>query len=200
VEEVPNGVDTDYFVHDDSIEQQASLIFVGTLSWYPNIEAVRFIAYEIWPRIKKLMPGISVDIIGANPPDDLRRLAENEDGFNVLGFVDDVRSYIDRAAFYVCPISDGGGTKLKILDALAMQKVIIAHPIACEGIAVDEGNNVLFAKTADEYIAHMQRLINDSSEKSRLGLNGRKLIEERYTYHLIGHKLSKLFESCIDRK
>lgn len=75
-EEVPNGVDIDYFQHDGSINQQPSIIFVGTLSWYPNIEAVRFIAYEIWPRIKAAIPGMTVDIVGANPPEDIRRLAE----------------------------------------------------------------------------------------------------------------------------
>jgi sugar transferase (PEP-CTERM/EpsH1 system associated) len=197
VETVPNGVDTEYFVPDATNTQEKSLVFVGRLDWYPNIKAVRFIAYEIWPRIKSAEPGISVDIIGANPPEDICRLAENTADFNVHGFVDDVRPYINRAAIYVCPINDGGGTKLKILDALAMQKAIIAHPIACEGIAVEEGRNVLFAETGDEYVAHIKRLLADKDERVLLGVNARKLIEERYDYQSVGRNLARLFEACV---
>jgi sugar transferase (PEP-CTERM/EpsH1 system associated) len=197
VEEVPNGVDIDYFQHDESIKQEPSLIFAGTLSWYPNIEAVQFIAYEIWPRMKQEMPGMSVDIVGANPPEDIRLLAEKEDGFNVHGFVDDVRPYIDKAAIYVCPINDGGGTKLKILDALAMQKAIIAHPIACEGIAIEEGKNVLFATSADEYVEQIKHLMDDEVERKRLGVNARKLIEDKYAYTIIGKNLSDTYKTCV---
>ncbi len=196
VEEVPNGVDTDYFKHDELIEPQPSLIFAGTLSWYPNIQAVRFIAYEIWPKIKIAFPDMTIDIVGANPPDDIKQLAEKDKGIRVHGFVDDVRPYIDRALAYVCPIDDGGGTKLKILDALAMQKAVIAHPIACEGIQIEEEKNVLFAKTADEYVAHIKRLMAEPDYKDNLGLNARQLIEDKYAYHIIGKNLATMYESC----
>ncbi|MDH5387412.1 MAG: glycosyltransferase family 4 protein [Gammaproteobacteria bacterium] len=199
VEEVSNGVDIDYFHPDKSSTQQLSLIFAGTLSWYPNIEAVRFIAYEIWPRIKLEIPNMCIDIVGANPPEDIRRLAEKEKGFNVHGFVNDVRPYIDQAAIYICPINDGGGTKLKILDALAMHKAIIAHPIACEGIAVEEGVNVQFATSADEYIAQIKRLMADENERKRLGDNARRLIEDKYAYSIIGKNLSTMYETCVSK-
>ena len=199
VVEVPNGVDIDYFESKHiSPTNETRLIFVGTLNWYPNIEAVRFIAYEIWPKVKTSIPGIKVDIIGANPPRDITRLAEKEKDFYVHGFVDDVREYIERAGIYVCPINDGGGTKLKILDAFAMQKAVIADPIACEGIAVEEGKNVLFAQNVDEYVTHIKRLITNPQERNSLGKNARQLIEERYSYQMIGKKLSSLYESCID--
>ncbi|MDX2502917.1 MAG: glycosyltransferase family 4 protein [Gammaproteobacteria bacterium] len=198
VEEVPNGVDTQYFHHDESIEPQLSLIFAGTLSWYPNIQAVRFIAYEIWPLIKKTFPDMVIDIVGANPPEDILQLAEQDSGIRVHGFVDDVRPYIDRALAYVCPIDDGGGTKLKILDALAMQKAVIAHPIACEGIQVEVGKDVLFAETADEYLAHIIHLTENLEEKTRLGNNARQLIEDKYTYLSIGKNLSAMYQSCAE--
>ena len=86
------------------------------------------------------------DIIGGRPPDDLVALAERDDRFNVHGFVDDIHPWMEQALCYVCPIRDGGGTKLKILDALAMSKAIVAHPIACEGIDVTPGLDVLFAE------------------------------------------------------
>ena len=197
IEEVPNGVDTDYFQSDETIEQQPALIFAGTLSWYPNIEAVRFIAYELWPKIRTTFPGVTIDIIGANPPQDIEQLGSSDDRFHVHGFVDDIRPYIDRAAVYVCPINDGGGTKLKILDAFAMKKAVVAHPIACEGIHAQEGKHVLFADKPDQYVRQIKQLLEDESLRFRLGRNARELIEQKYAYHLIGKNLSRLYEDCI---
>jgi len=74
----------------ENIGQERSLIFVGTLSWYPNIEAVRFIAHKLWPALKEMMPDVSIDIVGANPPEDIVKLADVDSGFRVHGFVDDV--------------------------------------------------------------------------------------------------------------
>ena len=122
IEEVPNGVDTDYFQSDESVEQQPALIFAGTLSWYPNIEAVRFIAYELWPKIRTTFPGVTIDIIGANPPQDIKQLGSSDDRFHVHGFVDDIRPYIDKAAVYVCPINDGGGDKTQDTRCLCDEK------------------------------------------------------------------------------
>jgi len=197
VEEVPNGVDTDYFQSDDSIQQQQSLIFAGTLSWYPNIEAIRFIAYEIWPRIRDTLPDVTIDIIGAHPPQDIERVGKSDERFHVHGFVDDVRPFLDKAAVYVCPIKDGGGTKLKILDALAMKKAVVAHPVACEGIHVQEGKHVLFADNTDQYVCHIKQLLKDEGLRYRLGNNARQLIEQEYTYSLIGKNLSALYEDCV---
>jgi len=193
IEVVPNGVDVDYFRPLTGVEQVPALVFVGTLNWYPNIEAVRFIAFELWPLLKKELSGVTVDIIGANPPKDICDVAVSDPDFHVHGFVDDIRGLIDRAAIYVCPIRDGGGTKLKILDALAMQKAIVAHPIACEGIDVTNGENVVFAEEPLEYVNAIRRLLDDPAERQRLGRNARKCAVDRYSYENIGESLSNLY-------
>lgn len=197
VEEVPNGVDVDYFKCDVAIEQEPILLFVGTLNWYPNIRAIRFIAYELWPRISALFPEIMFDVIGANPPDDIKQLGDRDARFRVHGFVDDVRPYFDKASVYVCPISDGGGTKLKVLDAFSMEKAVVAHPIACEGIDVQEGRNVIFGRTVDEYINAIQKLVEDKDLRHRLGKEARCLIEKKYAYSTIGKELSDLYVECV---
>jgi len=193
IEVIPNGVDTDFFCPHAVQDHQRSIIFVGTLNWYPNIEAVRFIAFKIWPKLKVEVPGISVDIIGAHPPDDIRSIAAADKRFNVHGFVDDIRSNFEQAAVYVCPIRDGGGTKLKILDALAMQKAIVAHPIACEGIDVTDGKDVAFAEEPDDYVDLIKRLIDDNEARKNLGRNARKLAENHYSYKKIGESMSDLY-------
>ena len=198
IEEVPNGVDINYFKPDKTVVQEKRLLFIGTLNWYPNIEAVRFIANELWPALKLAIPEICIDIIGAQPPEDIVQLSEREAGFNVHGFVDDILPYMNRAAVYVCPITDGGGTKLKVLDALSMEKAMVAHEIACEGINVKNGENVIFAQSVNEYVDAIKLLVDDIDKRNAMGLAARKLIEEQYAYKMVGKKLSNLYQQCIE--
>lgn len=195
---VPNGVDVEYF-RKGTIEQVSGrLIFVGTLSWYPNAEAVRFIANEVWPLLMEQLPDTSVDIIGANPPAELEKLAAQNPRFRVLGFVDDIRPNMDQAEIYVCPITDGGGTKLKVLDAFAMGKAVIANPVACEGIDVEDGETVCFAETAQQFVDAILALRGDDGRRALMGEKARKLAEDRYAYRAIGDYLASLVEACVD--
>ncbi len=196
VETVPNGVDVEFFRPGDTPQVPDRLIFVGTLNWYPNVEAVRFIAREIWPRLRARLPGATVDIIGANPPQELLDVAAREPAFRVHGFVDDLQPWMDAAAVYVCPIMDGGGTKLKILDALAMAKAVVAHPIACEGIAVEDGVNVRLAESADAFVSAICELCADADARESLGREARRLAETRYAYDAIGRQLAGLVTAC----
>ena len=107
---------------------------------------------------------------------------------------------MDRAAVYVCPIRDGGGTKLKILDALSMQKAIVAHPVACEGIRVRDGKNVCFAETVNEYIHAITKLIGNDAIRYRIGAEARILAEEEYSVTRIGNKLSGLYMGADDMR
>ncbi len=193
---IPNGVDTDFFSTRQAPELPNSLIFVGTLSWYPNAEAVLFIAEQLWETLSNQIPDITIDIIGANPPKALLAAAEKFKNFNVHGFVDDIRPYIDRASLYVCPISDGGGTKLKILDAFAMSKAVVAHPIACEGIDVTPDKNVAYASTVEEYVQQIKSLLKNPEQRQQLGTNARKLVEDKYSYASIGKTLSDTLQAC----
>jgi glycosyltransferase involved in cell wall biosynthesis len=188
--EVPNGVDTGYFRPDGAPERPLSLVFAGNLSWYPNAAAMLFFAEKVWPGLKKEVPEVTMDVIGGNPPPALSALADRDKDFRVHGFVPDVRSYIGIAAVYVCPIMDGGGTKLKILDALAMGKPIVAHPIACEGIAVREGHDVIFAREPGEFVQSIVTLLRSPQRRQQMSANARSLAESSYSYSLIGRKLA----------
>jgi len=194
---IPNGVDLNYFDPATNGDGMKRLVFVGMLNWYPNEQAVKFIAHELWPLIKQEIPDLSIDIIGPCPPTSITEVAKEDDGFNVYGYIDDVRPYIERAAIYICPIKDGGGTKLKILDALAMKKAIIADPIACEGIEVTNNVNVLFASTPKEYMAKIKKVISNEEMRITLGVNGRILAKEKYSFESIGKLLAGVYDECI---
>ena len=194
---IPNGVDLDYFSPQGIPLTDNRLIFVGTMNWYPNIEAVLYIAKKLWPALKSKYPALHCDIIGANPPSHISELSKLLPDFHVHGFVDDVRAYIESATVYVCPIQDGGGTKLKILDAMAMSKAVVAHPIACEGINVTHALNVLLAGDNTAFVDQISLLIDSPDKRNVLGQNARKLIENSYNYCSIGKKLSETFHNCL---
>lgn len=196
VREVPNGVDTEYFRPDGGPERPASLVFAGNLAWYPNAAAMLFFADTVWPGLKRNFPGVTMDVIGANPPPRLSALAARDKDFRVHGFVPDVRPYIGPATLYVCPIMDGGGTKLKILDALAMGKAIVAHPIACEGIGVRDGHDVIFAEDAGEFVEKIVTLLGSPQMRMQLSRNARSLSESSYSYVVIGRQLVRELEQC----
>jgi len=203
IKTIPNGVDTEFFkpgVVQQGEDKAKNIIFIGRLNWYPNIAAVKEIAINIWPRLKRIIPDITADIIGANPPKELVALEKKDSSFRVHGFVDNILPFMKQSNIYVCPIKDGGGTKLKILDALSMGMPIIAHPVACEGIDVKEDHDILFASTADEFANKIEHLINNRDKAKQLGENARSLVVNKYSYDVIGKKLSVLFDNISYKK
>jgi polysaccharide biosynthesis protein PslH len=192
---IANGVDIEYFHATPNHSGAPSIIFVGSLNWYPNVDAVLFLLREIWPSAKAAVPDLRLDIVGSAPPPNIVQLAAGLKDVTVHGFVDDVRPLMNAATLYVCPIRDGGGTKLKILDAFAMQQCVIAHPIACEGIDVVPGRHVQFAESVAQFVASITRLLQRPSERLAMSLAARQLVVERYSFAEIGRRLCEVFES-----
>lgn len=188
VTSIPNGVDVDFFQPLGCKKIAKSLVFAGGLSWYPNLDAMRFFKNEIWPKLTIREPDVVMTLVGRNPPAEFYSLKDKR--FKVTGFVDDVRPYLSSALCYICPIRDGGGTKLKILDALAMGSVIVAHPFACSGIDVIPEEHVLFAESADEFVEQILRVFGDKNLRIRLSTNARKLAVEKYSFEKIGAQLA----------
>ncbi|MEY4589421.1 MAG: hypothetical protein RL497_1497 [Pseudomonadota bacterium] len=193
--DIPNGVDLAYFKPISGKKNAQSLVFAGGLAWYPNLAAMTFFLKSIWPNLTQELPDISMTIIGRSPPDWMKEMQNTYPKLKIAGFVDDVRPYIDAATLYICPINDGGGTKLKILDALAMGKAIIAHPIACEGIDVENNKNIIFAETADQYIYEIKKIINSPEKIKKISDGALKLAHEKYDFVSIGIKLSSIYEN-----
>lgn len=195
---VPNGVDLEYFKSTGSVQRDNCIIFIGGLKFYPNISAIRFFLKDIWKNLKSKVPNIKFYIVGKFPPKDLIAASKKDKNIIVTGFVNDIRKLLEEATVYICPITDGGGTKLKILDALAMKKAIVAHPIACEGIDVTHGKNVMFATNENEFLSHIVELINNGKRRIQLGENARLLIEEKYAYDKICFKFNHELDSYLN--
>lgn len=189
--DVPNAVDTHYF--SPTSGGGARLLFFGTMSWYPNIEAAEFLIKEIAPELERRHPELMIDIIGASPPSRILEAAAVRSNVTVHGFVDDIRDYVSEALAFLCPIKDGGGTKLKVLDAMAMALPIVANPVACEGIDLESGKSVVFAETPCEYLDAIERLAVSPDFARYLGHNARKLAEAKYSVNAIGERLRSIY-------
>lgn len=195
---IPNGVDVGYFMPLRMPTRRHSLIFVSSLTWYPNVDAVLFLLREIWPLLKSQLPTATLDVVGAGAPRSVTELAERLEGVTLHGFVPDIRPLVDTAAIFICPIRDGGGTKLKVLDAFSMAKCVVAHPIACEGIDVEDGTNVVLAETAAEFVQRVIPLLDDDALRAKIGDAARELAVARYAFDAIGRRLEGYMRSLTE--
>ena len=192
---VPNGVDIEYFQPSGSIDAQHadSMVFVGDLTWYPNVSAIRFFLQDVWPLIVRERPGATFRIGGRNPPADVVDISSRDPRVRALGFVDDIRPLVAESMIYVCPIFDGGGTKLKMLDAMAMGKAIVAHPVAAEGLDLIDGQEVLLAEKPDGMARACIRLFDDHTLRANLQIGARRKAESDFSFEMIGRQLAAAY-------
>jgi len=204
VECIPNGVDTEYFKstrnRSTGVGTPIKLIFAGRLDAYTNQKAAMYIAFTLWPELKRRRDDIEFYLIGAHPPKDIVSAYASDRRFHITGFVDDIRTYLDEADIYICPITDGGGTKLKILDALAMGIPIIAHPVASEGIDTNNEKTILFAEDSSQYLSCIDTLSNKPELYGSIAMESRKLIHDRYSFNKIGERLRNLYASLAHQE
>lgn len=168
-----------------------TLVFVGTMDYYPNIDAVRFFVEEIFPLIRQKFSQASFEIIGRRPTKSVQRL-NKIDGIRVVGEVSDVRSHIVRADLSVAPMRIARGVQNKVLEAMAVGVPVVATPLAIEGIEVRDGEDVLVGSSREEFAAQVTRLLTDSELRRALAKKAWNKMNQFYNWHCIGAKLEKL--------
>lgn len=169
------------------------MLFIGGLDWYPNRDAMLHFCRKIWPEILRRVPEAQMDIVGKNPGNEILAAAEAYPGLRVHGFVEGLDHLYQEAAVFVCPIRDGGGTKLKVLDAMAHQLPVIGYPESCEGLAIKDGNHALIARSSGDFAAKAVRLLCDPKRAWRLGAEGYRLVAQRYDAVRVGRDLSEYY-------
>jgi len=195
---VPNGVDTEYFeVRDEP--QEAAIIYTGGMNMFANKDAVIHLISDIWPRIKAKVPEAVFNVIGQDPPEELHELAKADDSIKVLGYVADIRPYVARSAVYVVPLRVGGGTRLKVLDALSQGKAIVSTAVGCEGIDVSDGLNIHIEDDDDKFADRVIELLENPQRRRELGAEARKLAEQSYAWESIGKVLQGAYETVVQQ-
>ena len=194
---VPNAVDVEYYtsagIHSSPLPPR-SLVFTGKMDFRPNVDAVLWFCHEVLPLVLEQMPDVRFYIVGQKPHRRILRLADDP-AVTVTGYVDDVRSYIAGACVYVVPLRIGGGTRLKVLEAMAMSKPIVSTSLGSEGFErLESGRELILADTPQEFAQQVIKLLDDAPRRERLGQAARRFVEERYDWRLIIPRLERMYE------
>jgi len=195
---VPNGCDTDYFQQIEPVSDQFELVFTGTMQYRPNAEAMLFFCREIYPKILAKVPRCRLKIVGNKPPSEVRALEKLGD-IEVTGFVDDVRPYMASAAVVVVPLLSGSGTRLKILEAMAMGKAVVATTVGAEGIDYTNGRDIIIAEDPESFAENVIALLADRPKREILGKNARELAEQKYSWQSSAVSLEKAYRFVADK-
>jgi sugar transferase (PEP-CTERM/EpsH1 system associated) len=193
---VQTGVDTTFFapVPADSTLRRAHLVFTGSMDWLPNEDGMLYFVRDILPRIRQVEPETTLSIIGRAPTPAVKRLAD-QPGIEVTGRVDDVRPHIASGSVYVVPLRIGGGTRLKIFEAMAMGKAVVSTTVGAEGLPVTHGQDVLIADEPARFAQAVVHMIRDVDDRRRLEGAARQLVVDKYDWSAVAAD----FEAALER-
>jgi sugar transferase (PEP-CTERM/EpsH1 system associated) len=194
---VPNGVDTSYFRPRDD-QQTATVIFTGGMNMFANRDAVEWFLDEVWPMVRRQVPDARFVAIGQRPSAKILAAAAADGSVQAPGHVPDVRPWVGPAAVYVVPMRVGGGTRLKVLDAMAQGKALVATSLGAEGIEAEDGRQLVLADTAADFAGRVVELLRDPARRQALGAAARQRVEERYAWPVIARRLVAAYMTAIE--
>jgi polysaccharide biosynthesis protein PslH len=181
---VPTGVDTGYFTGSPAGSRASSLVFTGSMDWLPNEDAMVYFCNRVLPLIRADEPDVRLSIVGRAPTPAVRKLADDP-AIHVTGRVDDVRPYVSDAAVYIVPLRIGGGTRLKIFEAMAMGRAVVSTTVGAEGLPVKHGEHVMIADDPATFARAVVRLLRDEDLRQRIGSAARALVVARYDWSAV---------------
>ena len=191
---VENATDTDYFTPSGVNPEANSLVFAASLRWYPNVSGILHFGREIWPLIKRQCPEVRLYLAGRQPCPPILQWARQDPSITVIPDPDDVRPWLARGAVFICPIIDGGGTRLKILDALASGKAVVSTTIGSEGLKLRQGDHLLVADRPQDFADQVLRLLSDHDLRHALGSTGREFVVQNYSWDVVGQRLERAYQ------
>lgn len=194
---VPNGIDTNSYLpsadnyQPSAIRQPPSAIFTGKMDYRPNVDAVLWFAAEIWPRVRAEVPNAQFAIVGQKPLPAVQQL-HGQNGITVTGAVPDMQPYLAEANVYVAPLRMGGGTRLKLLEAMAMHKPIVSTLVGAEGFVVHSGQELRLADAPEDFARAVVELFRNPELCVKLGEAGQTFVRAHYDWRVIMPTLEKL--------
>jgi sugar transferase (PEP-CTERM/EpsH1 system associated) len=196
---VPNGVDTRAYRVQSPKSKPSSgsdLVFTGTMDFRPNVDAVLWFAQKVLPRVRAQAPGVHLFVVGQRPHRRLDGL-RSDPTVTLTGWVEDVRPYIARAAVYVAPLRIGGGTRLKLLEAMAMGKAVVATRLGAEGYPVTDARELLLADTPADFTAAVVTLLRSPERRAELGQTARAFVDRLYDWRVIVPRVETVYRRLV---
>lgn len=192
---VPNAVDTDEFRATGTAVKPDSMVFTGLLEYRPNEDGIRWFIKEILPRVREARPQAHLTVVGRGPDALLDSL--RGPGVTITGWVPDVKPFVDEAAVTVVPLRMGGGTRLKVVEAMSMSSAVVSTTLGAEGIDVVSGQHLELADTPGSFARSVVALLEDADRRSSMGEAARQLIEERYSWTRSAKALEGLHRAVV---
>jgi polysaccharide biosynthesis protein PslH len=201
VQIVPNGVDTAYFSPASPVpsDRNRYLVFTGAMDYPPNVDAAVWFCNEILPLLQRKIPALDFKIVGRNPAPQVLELGKRG-GVHVTGTVPDIRSYVAGALALVVPLRSGGGTRLKILEAMAMERPVISTSIGAEGLEITPGADILIADNREQFVNHVRLLLDSPEISIRLGRASRRLVMEKYDWPVCLDGIDRLYGRLVENE
>lgn len=195
-----NGVDAAYFHPEPSAgkHENRKLVFVGAMDWLPNSDGIIDFVATTLPLIKKEYPRIQLDVVGKDPPENVRQLGSVE-GVRVTGTVDDVRPYVWSSDAFIVPLRFGGGSRLKILEGFSMEIPVVSTVVGCEGIDCLHERDLLIADSPEDFAAAVLRVLREKDLNHNMTRNAKRLVQETYDWNVICEKLTTYYNEMRPR-
>jgi glycosyltransferase involved in cell wall biosynthesis len=193
----PNGVDTAAFAPERGpASRRRAIVFTGVMDYPPNEDAVVWFAERVWPELRRASPDLEFQVVGTRPTARVSALA-SQAGIRVTGEVPDVRPYVAGALAFVVPLRSGGGTRLKILQAMAMGCPVISTRLGAEGLDVEDGQHLLFAEGPGDFVARLDAIASSAERAEQLARNARQRVVERYDWSRCLEPLDELYRQVL---
>lgn len=192
VSSLPTGVDVEYFAPQDLPQRAGNLVFVGSMDWQPNEDGIFWFVRDVYPLVRQQAPHSSLTVVGRNPSARLRKLAEQERSVEVTGTVPDVRPYLARAEAVVVPLRIGGGTRIKIFEAMAMQRAVVSTTLGAEGLPVQNGKELLLADSPAAFADAILGLLAQPAERDALARAARALVIRDHTWESVARRMEEI--------
>ena len=198
VYDVPTGVDTTFFQPSGKIETRPHhLVFTGSMDWLPNEDGIRYFTEQIMPRIKQTVPDVTLTVVGRDPYPSLVELSKRDPSVTVTGRVDDVRPYMEEAAVYIVPLRVGGGTRLKIYEAMAMEKPVVSTTIGAEGLPVKDGEEIVLADTPESFAEAVVRLLEQKDLSAQIGARAAAKVRSEFGWESVADSFAAICERAM---
>jgi sugar transferase (PEP-CTERM/EpsH1 system associated) len=193
---IPNGVKEELLTRKNNFKEEKWIVFLGKMNYSPNVDAVIYFANEIFPLIIKNRNDVRFIIVGSNPTKEILKLGRRKN-IKVTGFVEDPYEYLEKAKIVVAPLRFGAGTQYKILEAMALGKVVVTTSKGARGISGEDDKHFITVDNEKEMAKKILDLIDDKLKRDRIGNNAKKLINSKYRWDIIGEKLYKEVDKVL---
>src|SRR5229473_3294126 len=199
VSTLPTGVDTDFFRPLGNLPIPGRMVFVGSMDWDPNEDGIVWFLGNVYPRIRQAVPNASFTIVGRNTSQRLRAIAAKTPAVEVTGWVPDVRPYLSQAEVVVVPLRIGGGTRVKIPEAMAMAKAVVSTPIGAEGLPFHDGTEIRIAEHPEVFAESVVELLRNDSLRNEIGNAARQELVSNHSWEEVVTKVEKVLERVASR-